>query len=211
MIGHETLEREILDEHEPLWKAQGYEVIMSPRGAHLPNFLGTYQPDAILVGRDPKVIVEVVLKGQPHADRRIRDLKSLISGHDDWRLEVLYRSSEDKNVPVQSVDEITTTISKAEAIARIEPRGAFLLLWAALEAIARRFAPDRSNRPQTPGRVVETLAFEGVIEPSNASWLRDLSRLRNRLIHGDLEVAPTSQELEQMVALTRNLVLEAPK
>lgn len=210
MTGPESLEREILDQHASAWAARGYHVIVNPRGSDLPEFLKSYQPDAILVGREPKVIVEVVMKGHPNADRKVRNLEALLSGHSDWRLEVLYGGSGESPLPQTSPGTIRKTISGAEEIASIEPRGAFLLLWAALEALVRRLDPHRSSRPQTPGRIVETLAYEGLIEPSEASWLREMSRVRNRIVHGELDVAPRTMDLDRMMQLSRMLLSQIP-
>ena len=56
----ELAESGVLDKHEQSWIAQGYKVVRRPSKATLPAFLERFSPDAILLGRKPNVVVEVV-------------------------------------------------------------------------------------------------------------------------------------------------------
>lgn len=199
-------EESILERHESNWIAQGYKVVRQPRMGDLPDFFNNYVPDALLLGRYPHVIVEVIRKGNPHAQKKISELKSLLQGHDDWRLEVLFTGAEPEEIPLVSAEEVGRSLQNIRKILPEEPKSALLLFWATLEAVARRLEPSKTVRPQTPGRVVELLAGAGYVTPSEASQLRKAANWRNRLIHGDLNVVFTPEQVGEVVGIAEGLM-----
>jgi hypothetical protein len=199
-------EQEALDQHEPTWIAQGYKLIRKPRASDLPSFLGRYVPDAFLIGENHKVIVEVIHKGSPHAERKVRDLRSLLAGHEDWRLEVVFTGSESAALPTVGAEALRVSLLRVRGLAASEPEAALLLLWATIEAVARRLEPSRTAKPQSPGRVVELLAGAGHVTPTEASILRESVRWRNRLIHGDLTITVTIEQINQVISAVESLL-----
>jgi uncharacterized protein YutE (UPF0331/DUF86 family) len=195
----------ILERYEPNWIAQGYKVVRPRSVGDLPAFLKDYVPDALLLGRTPQVVVEVTSKGSPHAQKKIAKLKSLLQGHADWRLEVLFVGEEPEQLPLVSAKAVQHSLESIRAILSAEPKSALLLFWATLEAIARRLEPAKSMRPQSPGRVVELLAGAGHVTPGEAGQLRRAVQWRNRLIHGDLDLAVTSGQVAEVVEIAESL------
>ena len=57
-------------------------------------------------------------------------------------------------------------VKQIAAEGHIEP--AMLMAWATFEALARALLTKQFGRPQTPGRLVQTLAAEGYLTPSEA-------------------------------------------
>ena len=179
------------------WAAQGYKLVKNPTGSELPKFLGSYRPDAILLGPS-KVLVEVLRKGETDAPAKLKALRSLLLDHPDWRLEVVYAGSEPSTIPPVSTSYLRKRLGDLGHLRVEQTQAAFLLLWAVLEAIARRLEPTRTERPQSPGRVVEVLASEGHVLPDEADYLRTASLLRNRLIHGGLDVDVPVESVKRM-------------
>jgi len=206
MTGAEEQERAVLDEHEARWVAHGYRVIRQPRGAEIPEFLQRFQPDALAVGVEPNLVIEVIRKGSPNAEEKVRRLRSLIGDRADWRLEVLYSGEAESQVQATASDSIGELLATARRLTTQEPRATLLLVWAGLEALTRRLEPQNTRRPQTPGRVVEVLAGAGHIAPSEAERLRAAAGLRNRLIHGDLSVHPSPAEIGAVLEIAENLL-----
>ncbi len=198
----------VLDSHEPSWVAQGYRVIREPSGSYLPKFLKRFEPDAILLGRTPKIVVEVVRKGQPNVERKIRLLNETLSNHQDWRLEVLYAGSEPEQLPAVTTVRLKEQLADIRKLLPLEQRGSLLLLWATLEALSRRLQPDQTKHPLTPGSVVELLAGEGFVTPGEARQLREAVKWRNRLAHGDLEITPVGEKLYDLVAIAERLIVD---
>ncbi|MER9586745.1 HepT-like ribonuclease domain-containing protein [Mesorhizobium sp. M0276] len=202
----ELAEDAILDQHEPSWIAQGYKLVRRPSRGSLPSFLERYLPDAVLLGRTPQVVVEVLRKGQPHVERKVRELNALLAKHDDWRLEVLYAGEEPDQLPSVSTELLKQSLSSTGRLAPIDPRGGLLLLWATLEALSRRLEPGKTMRPQTPGRIVELLAGAGFVAPSEAEQLREAVQWRNRLVHGDLTISPSETQVLKLVEIVGDLI-----
>jgi uncharacterized protein YutE (UPF0331/DUF86 family) len=82
-------------------------------------------------------------------------------------------------------------------------RAAFVAAWSLLEAALNSALPNADKRPRTPGTVVQTLAMDGLISEELEQSLRPLVETRNRVVHGDLTVEPSSADV--------NVVLSAVK
>ena len=110
------------------------------------------------------------------------------------------------DLPMPDAEEITCRLAEIRKLAtagHAEP--ALLLAWAAMEAVARSAARDVFAKPQSPARIVETLAMEGYITPSEADRARELVAKRNRLVHGDLKVRASDREIEDFVDIIERL------
>ena len=93
--------------------------------------------------------------------------------------------------------EIAAQLDVARTLNATGHAGAALLLaWSCLEALARTALGTRMSTPQRPGSVLETLAFEGFVAPSEADRIRPLIAKRNRLAHGDLSVRLSQMEID---------------
>jgi uncharacterized protein YutE (UPF0331/DUF86 family) len=202
----EAMQRATLERLSEKWAKQGYQVFIEPRGEIVPSFLQRYLPDAILVRDDDKVIVEAIRKGQRNAEEKVKQLKALIEGQHAWRLEIVYSGEEVDSMRQVDRRVIADTLSSAIRLSQAEPRAALLLLWASTEAAARVLFPSQTNRPQSPGRVIELLAGNGEVTPSEAQVLRNLMQARNRIVHGELDVALDLNSLMTMHDIVKRLL-----
>jgi len=132
-------ERIALDRVVPLLRSEGYEVISEPGPADLPPFLADRRPDAIAIGKHPCLLVEVFRKEGNRELTRIRELRSLLHGHDNWELRVFYFSSLEPTLAPVPNDAMTNAIQAARAVSITEPRAAILLAWSIVEAVARAY------------------------------------------------------------------------
>jgi uncharacterized protein YutE (UPF0331/DUF86 family) len=89
-------------------------------------------------------------------------------------------------------------------------RPSFLMAWAALEAEARRLLGDRLGRPQSPGRVAQMLGQEGFLPPDDADSIRTLADVRNRLIHGELTIQLSQENLDKLLQILIQLRDQEP-
>lgn len=205
MIEPMSIEEAALDRYASRWTAKGYRLVKNPSGSELPAFLRSYRPDAILIGPE-KIVVEVVQKGQTDAVEKVATVRSLLADHPDWHLEVLYAGVAPQPVSQMTPNRLRKTLDQIESANESDDLGTFLLLWAVLEAATRNLEPDATRRPQSPGRVVELLAASGRITPSDADVLRESAKLRNRLIHGDLDVSVPVHVRTRMSQVAEDLV-----
>ncbi|UCI08490.1 hypothetical protein [Mesorhizobium sp. B1-1-8] len=204
----DVLEQTILEGLLPELEADGYQVIREPRRSIVPPFLGSYLPDLIALREDGNLAIEVASKSDPDS-RRLDDIAKLFEGQKGWKFKVYWASNSGIEVPLraQSISEIKDTLSQVEAlIADGHASAGFLLSWAVFEAIARRVLADRFVRPQTPGRIIEVMANEGILTPSEAHRLRSLATSRNRFVHGELDVGVTAGDTREFLKILQNLI-----
>ena len=194
----------------PELQAEGYDVYLYPKRPKLPEFFGTYPPDAIAFGAKKNLVVEV-LQRTPNAEQKLERIRALLKDQKNWELRVFWAepASPDRTVEAQTPDAIRKNVIEIrELCSRKSFTAALLVSWATFEAVGRILIPEQFKRPQTPGRLVQVLAQSGHLTPSEADSLRRLASLRNSLIHGDLSVTVPLEDIEVFVVILETLLSE---
>ena len=188
-------------------EASGYEVHAEPEPNQLPPFLRGYQPDAIALGKPRNLVIEVKLAGSS-SKARMDELQRRFDDAHDWELRVYYARPKGRADPVEPVPLASIDASIRE-VEELNERGqgqlALLRAWATLEALGRVLLPRQFELPQTPGRLVEVLAFEGNVTPGEADLLRALANNRNRFIHGSLDIQVDPSDVVRFAGTLREL------
>lgn len=197
-----TIEAQLLEEIVPKLEADGFEVFLQPSGSILPRFLKNYRPDAIARRGDKKLAIEVKQQSKGN-ELSIEKIAGLFHGQDDWDFRVFWIPNKTEGVSVD-LQKPSTIRKQINEILELSNQGhqsaAFLVGWATLEALARSLLKDQVSRPQTPGRVVELLASDGMLTPSEADVLRSLISKRNNFVHGDLKVRITKTDVNRLIS-----------
>jgi len=204
----EVQEAAVLEVILPELVAEGFEVYAHPSAHLLPSFLRGYSPDAIALREDKNLAIQVLHQG-PASKGKLDKVRELLSGHRDWELRVYWISPANVPEPIEaaSVKDVERAITSIEELtAKGHTAPALLMAWASLEALGRAFLPEKLARPQTPARLVEVLAGDGLVTPSEADRLRQLASVRNRLIHGGLRVKIASKDIKAFAAVLRTLL-----
>ncbi|ORE92856.1 hypothetical protein [Aurantimonas sp. 22II-16-19i] len=203
-----SAERNAIDAMEPRWKSQGYQLIREPDRSDLPDFLGGLEPDAIAVGPEPSLLIEVMGTGKA-AEYKLDQIRKLLGGRSDWRLEVVYAPSDRPVVGPVHEAQIAEALASAGRLAGQEPRAALLLAWSAFEAAMRRRFPNEAKGPVTAGLLA--LLDAGEIGEADHRRLLGLWRIRNALAHGQLDVAIVAEDAIAVAnAASRALVSPTP-
>lgn len=186
----ELTRAQMLDSVVEQLRADGYDVLVDPSDRLLPKAFGGTRPDAIALGKLTKIAVIIQRNDGRASDGRLDRLQSGILSLPDWTLRVLSYSTDDSFEPLQLTSPQVVR-REVENVRKLSASGfqapALLMAWATFEAVCRMVMPDAFERPQSPGRLVERMAYEGHITPSEADFVRALVPVRNRLIHGVLE------------------------
>jgi hypothetical protein len=193
-----VMERAVLDEMEPRWKRRGYRLVRRPSREELPEFLRGFEPDAIAVGVQPSLVIEIVNPRRKATAARVSQLSSLFENQDEWKLEVIYVPSEFGEVAVSSEAEIRQALEDGVRLIESEPRAALLLVWAALEAAARHVHPDLASQELTSGSLIELLVSHGDLGLDDQDVLRRIARKRNAVAHGDLTARVHREEIQRI-------------
>jgi uncharacterized protein YutE (UPF0331/DUF86 family) len=200
-------EAEVLRGVIPELEAEGYDVFIRPRPPLVPAFLGSFQPDAIAIRSDKKLLVEIV--SRPNADKKLERLRGLLKDQPSWELRVILISptTVPDSLEVQTPGAISQRIDEMQKLIQEgHASSAFLLGWASFEAASRLLLAEQFRTPQTPGRLIDVLAGIGYLTPSEADRLRRLAKKRNAFIHGELQAEIEADDVQQMIAVLQTLL-----
>jgi uncharacterized protein YutE (UPF0331/DUF86 family) len=205
------LEEIVVERLIPDLQAEGYDVIREPSRRMLPAFLGEYSPDLIALKTDSKLAIEVK-SGEKRDSQSLETIAKLFKGHDDWEFRVIWLPLGEKS-PSPRIQGKETILAAYEQCKMLAKQGhhspAMLLSWATLEAIGRNLMTRELLRPQTPGRVIEFMAQNGIATPNEADRLRTFAKIRNSLIHGELDAAVTDKQTEEMLGILGSIISSA--
>lgn len=199
--------RQILEQLTPRLEEEGYTVYLEPPRQLLPVFMRGYIPDAIALRAQSfdqnrkNLAIEVKVEG-PSSKTKLDDLARRFADQRDWELRVFYArpAGGTAMLPPMPREAIDAALSSIETLVVANQLQAALLLgWATFEALGRALAPEKFVRAQTPGRLVEALANDGLVTPPEADALRVLARARNQLIHGGLDEKVSAVDLSKFL------------
>jgi hypothetical protein len=203
----EAYEPTVLDAILAHYEADGFDVFLHPASSKLPLFMRGFRPDAIALRGKKKVAIEIT-RSQGQSAERLSQLRSLFDSHPDWELVVV---SANPRSPESSVEIVPAPIID-DAIRQVEGLitngvlpAALMMGWAVLEAVGRALLSDQLVRQQPPTKLVEVLATEGLLTPSEADVLRNVAATRNATAHGQLDAKLDPEQLKEMVVILRTL------
>lgn len=207
MTAEET-EAVVLEEVARTLKAEGFEVYLHPKEPIRPAFLGPYTPDAIAIGNNKKIVIEVTPAG-PMATAKLTKLTALVNSEPGWEFRAVVFPAVSPGLEIAPVELMRKRLEDARALVSAGQNPAALLVcWAVFEAFARRQSQTRFAKPQTPGRIVELLASDGTITPNEADKLRGLAKIRNEFIHGSLDPVITTEDVSVFINILNVLIRE---
>src|SRR5262249_5053227 len=111
-----------------------------------------------------------------------------------------------EGIPPMGNEAIDSSIASVEnLVSNDQLYGATLIGWATFEALGRALSPAKFARPKTPARLIEILAADGTVTPSEADLLRRLARSRTRVMHGTLNEKIEKGDLSKFLNVLREL------
>jgi uncharacterized protein YutE (UPF0331/DUF86 family) len=190
--------------------AQGYEVLVQPNKLATPEFLGSYRPDLIARRGDKNLIIEIKRR-VPGVSQKLEEIAKRVENFPNWEFRIIWidpsTSAGAEPLPVQEPDMIRKRLTEVrDLIVKKHNETALLLAWGVFEAVARALLPKEFGRAQTPGRILEILAADGSLTPTEADSLRRLSSKRNEFLHGKLGIQVSRKELTEMILSIENLI-----
>jgi uncharacterized protein YutE (UPF0331/DUF86 family) len=195
-------EKITLDRLREDFQAKGYQFIAEPSSDQVPDFLGAHRPDALAIGPHDNVIIEVKRQGSRALKIPPAQLAQKIASQSGWRYLLVYAGEDPSDIIELSRPQKSQVDRAIEEARRLEQSGHFRAAmiegWSLLEALARRLHTEDirfSLRPLSPMQVVERLAMDGQLDAEEAKRLRALSSIRNSVVHGDLNVSVSGDDV----------------
>ena len=202
-LQHET-ESQFLEDLRARYEGNGFTFTAHPERAKLPDFLGSYIPDALAQKPGQNVAIEVKRRPSTSAERALKEIRQLFNGQPDWQFQVVFMGADPLQqvaIPAAGVATIRSGINEIRALlVQRHLRSAFILAWSLLEAALRALEGRTTAGPLTAGTVVQTLGMNGYIGPDLERRVRELVELRNRVVHGDLVADPTTADVELILS-----------
>jgi REase_AHJR-like len=194
------------------YEAKGFSFEIEPFPQRLPDFLGSYVPDAIARKAGENVAIEVRKSRTRASEFSLQQIRSRLDGHPDWTFAVAYAAEDPlKTLTIKpaAVPAIRRQLADVRALmAQGQSRAAFLLAWSLLEATLLNVEGEHEARPRTPASVLQGLAMLGRIEPETERRLRSAILLRNAVVHGDLTIEPTIQDVGSLALVIDEALTE---
>ena len=206
MVYAATSEGDALDLMEPRWRKLGYTLIREPKGEQLPSFLRGFAPDAIAMGPEPALVIEVLHRQSPSAETKVRQLRDLLDDQEGWRLEVVFVSPD--GAPLESVtfQEIRAALAEARSLSERDTRAGLLMAWATLEAIGRQLEPGLAMRSLSTGSLIDLLISTGHAPQVEGALLRRMGDLRNVIAHGQINLEPEPSDVRRLIELAEEII-----
>lgn len=202
----QLLESNVLRNSQQVSEARGLKFFINPPREILPEFLGNFQPDAIAVGPEGGIIIEVKLRRSPASVRKLAEIAKRVSGQKGWEFRAIYLTPPtDETLPIAkpTPEQLRATFGEIQALMKGgHPAAALVTAWATLESLARLASANseaRSPRGFSPLQAIQTLAEEGYIENEAADRLREMANLRNAVVHGDFSVDVPVEQVEWLI------------
>lgn len=195
------------------YEAKGFSFETEPDVRGLPDFLGSYVPDAIARKAGENVAIEIRKSRSRASEFTLQQIRSRFEGHPDWTFAIAYTAEDPlKTLTVKpvAVPAIRRQLADVRALtAERQTRAAFLLAWSLLEATLLNVEGEQEARPRTPASVLQGLAMLGRIQPETERRLRSAILLRNAVVHGDLTIEPTNQDVDTLANVIEEALSEA--
>jgi len=203
-------------------EARGLKFYIHPPREIVPEFLGDFRPDAMAIGPDGGIIIEVKLRRNAASERKLAAIARRVSDQKGWEFRAIYLNpplDETPSITKPTPEQLQVTFKEIEALAKGgHPAAALVLGWAGLESLAR-LATANSDAKRSGGfspiQAIQTLAEEGYIENEAADRLREMAKLRNAVVHGDFSVDVPKEQVEdllsQLQAIASDIMSVAPE
>lgn len=193
-------------------EAHGLKFYIKPPREILPAFLGDFQPDAIALGPEGGLIIEVKLRGSPASEKQLATIAKKVSDQKGWEFRAIYLNSPmDEAPPIATPTpvQVQAALEEIEALMKSgHLAAAFVTAWAALESLARLASANGGVGGQkgfSSIQAIQTLAEAGYLENEAATQLRDMAKLRNAVVHGDLSIDVPAEQVEGLLNQLREI------
>ncbi|MSP01336.1 MAG: hypothetical protein EXR07_09865 [Acetobacteraceae bacterium] len=196
---------------------RGFKFHIHPSLDLIPSFLAGYRPDAIAIGPDGRgIVIEVKRHRNRETDRNLAALAKRVATQKGWEFRAIYTNPATEApayIAKPTSEQVDATLKEIEALVEAAHYAPALIAgWAVLESLARLASADHESGHSgsfSPVQAIQTLAGEGYLENEAAQALREMAKLRNAVVHGDLSVQVSAEQvtilLKQLRALASDI------
>lgn len=200
-------ENNILENLKLANEARGFSFHLNPPPAMVPSFLRGYRPDAIVLRPEGGgIIIEINHQKTGGSETALAQIARRVAAHKGWEFQVIYMNPAPQAsapIPRPTADQVQAALGRLQELSQTGHHAAALVTgWAIMESLARLVLPDSDfNRTGTFSSIqtVQTLAEEGYLENEAAQRLREMARLRNAVVHGNLSTDVSADQVRDLL------------
>jgi hypothetical protein len=193
------------------YEVLGYRVQQNPGPDLLPDFMHGMTPDIVARSEADNVVIEVGTRSSLKGSNNIVGLAERVSGHSDWRLElvVLDESGEGrKAVPKRTIDfeRISRTVASLKSADAVSFGYAFasVLMRQIVKSLSDSHGINVSNR--TDLDLLSELSFRGIVPDAQVGeCLSVLNKVERATLLSRKEDEPSEAELGSLLQLCEQL------
>jgi len=196
-------------------EARGMQFYLNPPREVVPEFLGDFRPDAIARGPEGGIVIEMTFPGRSDAKRSLAEISKLVSSQKGWEFHAIYVNPKIDEPPLiakPTAPQLQSAFAEIEALMKGQHyRTALMAAWAALQSLARltsHQAEDEPPRAFASREAIQMLAEDGYLENEAADRLRRMTRQGYAVVHGDLGVGVSNDDVEWLLGTLRAIAAE---
>lgn len=201
------------------YSKQGFEVLTSPRGEKLPEFLRqfNFRPDLIAISEKQKYVIEVTSKKSAKDLDRLTPLIEAINEEPSWEfLLVMTNPRETHDIKHEPLhfDEIQILLKRVGALSELSKQSnheyddaVFLMAWTVVEAALRMYLHEerRSKPPRTSRSLIRDAVIQGFVDRREGDYLSKMLEIRNAISHGVRSRRVSHTDLDRLLKITTAL------
>lgn len=208
-------EEDAIRQLRAIYEPKGYEVVAEPKPGQLPDFVGNFRPDALLLGPGRNIIVEIKKFRSPAAkNAQAAALAKATESRPDWEFLLILLKPETVGWDARNLPDRDGIVAMIKAASLRLPddseQARFLQAWLLFEAAARQAVAQLEDHPRPESMptvaVIERLGSHGLIEDDEVRELESLADVRNALTHGFLKQDVPKDGAVRLLDTARRLV-----
>ncbi len=208
------LERQRLLRIAREYQEKGYQVVVEPQPADLPEFLVDYEPDLIARNGKEAVVVEVKSHATLSKSPYLPALAQALQDRPGWCFELVVtnprrRYAVEENYASLTPADVAAQIGRVRQLTELGSHdAALLLLWSAVEATMRIVGGREgiTTEGQKPLAIPKTLVALGLLDRGDYSLLEVGFKLRSPIAHGYQATAPNSDLINSIIEIVQRLL-----
>lgn len=185
------------------YKTMGYEVLENPGPDRLPDFMRGAAPDIVARSSSDNVVIEVKRHASLRGSNNLIGIAERISGHPDWRFELVVVDEADGNGPASDADYERVLERVHAAMSHQLFDVAFVYLVNVLVRIARDLAKKRglSFTNKADRNLFLDLGFRGSLPNDLLELCLSALSMRNDLAHALDGNSPSMDDVQSLLQL----------
>lgn len=196
------------------FESKGYTVVIEPSPENMPFDLHNYRPDLVAMRNTGGVVVEIKASLKRLPVQKFHEISQQVSSHPGWKFALVTLDD-----PVNKVMSIAETdlpnpkvlkekLKDIDALIKMGMlSNALISLWIQIESWLRIKA-RLVNLPLDllqPQRLINHLYSDGELSMNQIDKLKELMKLRNKVVHGfDVNIA--GQQVEEGMELLNEII-----